>query len=80
MSEEIMNKIENNSTSGKEKRNFIISLVFLLAGVIYAIWPFDIIPDVIGPLGWVDDIGTLLIVSVMSYLSYRKMKKGEEEK
>jgi uncharacterized membrane protein YkvA (DUF1232 family) len=32
-------------------------VIFLITGIIYAIYPLDIIPDILGPMGWVDDMG-----------------------
>jgi uncharacterized membrane protein YkvA (DUF1232 family) len=31
----------------------------LVGAVLYAIWPFDVIPDAIPVLGWLDDVGVL---------------------
>jgi uncharacterized membrane protein YkvA (DUF1232 family) len=57
------------------KRRFFMSLVFLIAGIMYAISPVDLIPDVLAPIGWVDDLGVLFGTFLFSWLSYRKMKK-----
>lgn len=32
-----------------------------IVGFIYFIFPFDIIPDIIVPFGWIDDIGVILL-------------------
>ena len=61
----------------KAKFKFTVSLVFLIAGIIYAIFPLDLIPDFLGPIGWVDDIGILFMTLTYSLISYRKMKKEE---
>ncbi|MCX7677714.1 MAG: DUF1232 domain-containing protein [Spirochaetes bacterium] len=71
-----MNQIEQSEqTRSALKRRFIISLVLLIAGIIYAIVPIDIIPDLLGPIGWIDDIGVLLLACLYSWFSYRKLKK-----
>ena len=40
-------------------------LVYLISGIIYCLWPIDLVPDIIPVLGWVDDV-------VVMYLAYRK--------
>lgn len=68
-----MQQIEDRSATNV-KRRFIVSLILLIAGIIYAISPLDIIPDVLVPIGWVDDIGVLLTSFIFSWYSYRKLK------
>lgn len=72
-----MQKLEDR-TLLNTKRRFIISLILLIAGIIYAIVPLDIIPDVLVPIGWVDDIGFLTASFIFSWYSYRKLKKESE--
>ncbi len=31
---------------------YYASLAFLAAGILYALFPLDLIPDLLGPLGW----------------------------
>ena len=66
----------NNLTAAK--RQFIISLVMLVAAIIYLISPIDIIPDVLFPAGYLDDIPFLLAAAVYSGISYRKMKREQK--
>jgi uncharacterized membrane protein YkvA (DUF1232 family) len=61
------------------KRKFILSLTLLAGGIIYALFPMDIIPDILGPLGWMDDLGLLLAAFINATISYRKMKKREQQ-
>lgn len=69
-----MHQIEDKSAVNV-KRRFIVSLILLIAGIIYAISPIDLIPDVLVPIGWVDDLGVLLVSFLYSWASYRKLKK-----
>jgi uncharacterized membrane protein YkvA (DUF1232 family) len=62
-----------------EKRRLTISLILLLGSVIYAIFPVDIIPDLLGPIGWVDDIGFLLSACLNSAYSYYLLKKKTQK-
>ncbi len=61
------------------KRRLIFSLILLIGGVAYAIFPLDFIPDILGPIGWCDDIGLLLATFLNAAYSYRKAKKGAVE-
>lgn len=56
-----------------KKRRLFLRIVFLLGAIVYAISPIDLIPDVLGPLGWVDDIGLwLALLLVEGYRFWRK--------
>lgn len=68
---------EDNSLKNA-KRKFLFSLLFLAAGFLYWIFPFDIIPDILVPFGWADDITALVTAFIYSGYSYRKVKKAEE--
>ncbi|MFC1884379.1 DUF1232 domain-containing protein [Thermodesulfobacteriota bacterium] len=59
------------------KKRFIFSIVLLVAGIVYAVYPLDIIPDILGPIGWVEDIGLLLASALYAAYSYRRHKKAE---
>jgi uncharacterized membrane protein YkvA (DUF1232 family) len=59
------------------KKRFIFSILLLAAGIVYAIYPMDIIPDILGPVGWVEDIGLLLASALYAAYSYRKHKKAQ---
>ena len=74
-----MKKIEDKSLEGVRKK-FIFSLVLLGLAVVYLVSPIDFIPDVIFPVGYLDDIPLLLAAAVYAGYSYRKMKKEEERK
>ena len=57
-----------------------LSIIFLIGTIVYSISPIDLIPDVLGPIGWVDDIllWVLLIVVDMKLLLQQGVKKGKE--
>lgn len=44
---------------------FIMAAVFLVMAIIYSIWPIDIIPDILGPVGWVDDVAVWIVVFLL---------------
>lgn len=56
---------------------FILALVFLIAGIVYTISPIDIIPDLLGPIGWIDDIVALIVTFIFAAVSYFRMKRME---
>lgn len=72
-----MEKIEDKSFESAKKR-FIASLVMLGLAVIYLISPIDLIPDVLFPVGYLDDIPLLIGSSIYAWFTYRKMKKEKE--
>ncbi len=71
-----MKQIEDKTLEGARKK-FIFSLVLLGLAVVYLISPIDIIPDVIFPAGYLEDIPLLLATAVYAGYSYRKMKKEQ---
>jgi uncharacterized membrane protein YkvA (DUF1232 family) len=73
-----MKQIEDKSLESARKR-FIISLVLLGLALIYLISPIDIIPDVIFPVGYLDDIPLLLSTALYAGYAYRKLKKEQKE-
>jgi uncharacterized membrane protein YkvA (DUF1232 family) len=59
---------------------FILSLIFLAFGVLYILSPIDIIPDILGPIGWVDDIGVLVTTALYSGVSFFRLVMAEKDK
>jgi len=62
----------------------IKSIRFILTGIvgfIYFIFPFDIVPDVLVPFGWIDDIGVFLLAhTVFKFISFAdKIEKKKQE-
>ena len=74
------NKSIENKSLKNAKRKFILSLVFLVAGLIYLISPIDLIPDILIPFGWIDDIAALFAAFVFSGYSYLGLKKATVNK
>ena len=72
-----MKKADNSIRTAKRK--FILSVTLLVGGIIYALFPMDVIPDILGPIGWIDDLGLLLATCANTAISYRKMKKREQQ-
>lgn len=50
---------------------FIKKYWLLIISFIYLIWPIDIISDIFGPLGLIDD-GFLLLVAILNAMRKRK--------
>ncbi|MBI2362944.1 MAG: DnaJ domain-containing protein [Elusimicrobia bacterium] len=45
--------------------------VWLLAGLLYLLWPWDVVPDFMVVIGWVDD---LLIAGFAVYMAYKRFE------
>jgi uncharacterized membrane protein YkvA (DUF1232 family) len=73
-----MKQIEDKSLESARKR-FIISLILLGVAIIYLISPIDIIPDLLFPAGYLDDIPLLLSTALYAGYAYRKLKKEQKE-
>lgn len=43
----------------RDPRASIVGKLFVLAALLYAISPVDLIPDVVPVVGWLDDIGVM---------------------
>lgn len=49
-------------------RNVIIAVL----GLLYVIWPLDLLPDIMPVIGWLDDIGVLALLVAMVVQACRK--------
>jgi uncharacterized membrane protein YkvA (DUF1232 family) len=74
-------KDQNSKDHGKSERHQLLwNIIFLIAAIIYTISPMDIIPDVLGPLGFTDDLFLwIVIVGMGLYQRSRKKPKAEEQ-
>ena len=57
------------------KKRLIVAVILLFLGIIYAIVPFDF--DFIPVIGWIDDIGVLLVTFINALISFIRYKKAE---
>lgn len=59
----------------------ILPYLIVSLGIIYGIWPMDIIPDV-PIIGWIDDIGVIGTTILIALILYSKNKNTtlKEEK
>lgn len=59
-------------------RSFVLEIfgwVSAGASVVYVILPFDFLPDVLPVMGWIDDIGAVIIGLSSAIAAYSKRKK-----
>ena len=65
--------IEEHVVKEKTGNRFAYAIIFFIAAVIYSIFPIDIIPDILGPIGWVDDIAVWFItLFIEAWLFFKK--------
>jgi uncharacterized membrane protein YkvA (DUF1232 family) len=51
-------------------------VLFFLAALLYSLFPMDIIPDLLVPIGWVDDLGVwALAIAAEVFLARRAVRK-----
>ena len=60
--------------------HLFLAVIFLLGAIVYTISPIDFIPDVLGPIGWVDDIMVWVVAIMvdMNIILKRTSRKGKE--
>lgn len=57
------------------------AIIFIIAGLVYCIWPLDLVPDFLGVVGWVDDILVLGLTIYMAAGSLRqRVNQGPRRK
>ena len=78
MEDKLMKRKSKNLSRAKIK--FILSLVFLFFGILYLFSPIDLIPDFLGPIGWVDDIGVLVTTALYAGVSFFRLIMAEKHK
>ena len=52
------------------------ALVWLVAGLAYALWPLDLVPDWAVLVGWVDDAFVVFLAAYMAYHAYQERVGG----
>jgi uncharacterized membrane protein YkvA (DUF1232 family) len=57
-------------------KKFIKRYWLLIISLIYLIWPIDIIADIFGPIGLLDDMGLLLAAAIRELVIYLKSRKA----
>lgn len=62
--------------SGRYKMSFITTLAIIL-GIAYVVVPFDLIPDYIPVLGWIDD--GLVLYLVLKRLSFETQRYNRQK-
>lgn len=45
---------------------------WLLAGLLYAVWPMDLVPDWAVLVGWADDALVVFLAAYMAYRAYQR--------
>lgn len=55
------------------------SLVALTLALVYFIWPIDLIPDIFGPLGRVDDLAIFALIAWQAY-TFRRSERSKASK
>ncbi len=58
----VMVRLIGHLCSGTYTRFPVRSLVLLVAGLLYFVWPLDLVPDAIPVLGWLDDVTLLAFI------------------
>ena len=48
------------------------SLIALILALVYFVWPVDLIPDIFGPFGRIDDVLVFVLVAWQAYQHRRK--------
>ena len=62
-----------NNEIEKQEGPGIGSWIWLIVGILYAIFPVDVLPDVVPVAGWVDD----LVITGTGVLNFVQAKVGE---
>jgi uncharacterized membrane protein YkvA (DUF1232 family) len=54
----------NSTPAPNNRRRTVAAVLIGIAAIVYGISPIDIIPDVLGPLGFADDAGVLIAAGI----------------
>lgn len=52
------------------------AVVALILAIVYFVWPVDLIPDLFGPVGRIDD---LLVFALVAWQAYSQRRKADNE-
>ena len=61
-------------------KKFIIRHWLLLLSFVYIIWPMDIVSDLFGPIGLIDDAGILFTAVIHELIIYFDKENKKREK
>jgi uncharacterized membrane protein YkvA (DUF1232 family) len=56
-------------------KKFVSKYWILILSAFYILWPIDLIADLFGPIGLIDDGGILVLAIIKIWLDARKAKK-----
>lgn len=57
----------------------LIKIILILLGLAYALSPYDLVPDFLVGLGWIDDIGVLILIWKFLQNYNRRRSRQESE-
>lgn len=75
--EKIRVRIHEYAELANQDETPLLAKVLLFSAVAYFLWPFDLIPDFIPIIGYLDD---LIIVPFLIWLAYRQIEAARIEK
>lgn len=61
-------------------KKFLKKYWLIILSILYLIWPIDLISDVFGPVGLIDDGGLIFVTIVREIVLYFKNKKQIPDK
>ncbi len=58
-------------------KTFVGKYWILILSAVYILWPIDLIADLFGPIGLIDDAGILVMAIIKIWLDARKNSKAK---
>ncbi|EKD82387.1 MAG: hypothetical protein ACD_39C01328G0002 [uncultured bacterium] len=74
---EFTNKVHGYLDLAKHEDTPLSAKILLVAAVAYFLWPFDLIPDFIPIIGYLDD---LIIVPLLIWLAFRQIDADKQRR
>ncbi|HAE41053.1 MAG TPA: hypothetical protein DCG57_20830 [Candidatus Riflebacteria bacterium] len=74
---EFTNKVHGYLDVVKSDETPLSAKILLVAAVAYFLWPFDLIPDFIPIIGYLDD---LIIVPLLIWLAYKQIEAERQRR